>query len=113
MAEQLQETRAERAARNQSLFREVNERLEEVMSELKMFHEFVCECADTQCAETLSLTHDEYQSIRNGPIRFAVAPGHGLPEVESVVETTDRYAVVEKYGSAADAAARYHRRRDE
>ena len=36
--------RQARAARNQSLFRDVNERIEEAISKLTTFHEFVCEC---------------------------------------------------------------------
>jgi hypothetical protein len=102
------EERQERAARNQSLFREVNERLEEVMGELSMFHEFICECAEPECSEQLSMTHDEYEVIREHPARFAVMPGHVVSEVEQVVGgAPDRYVVVEKIERAAEIAAHF------
>ena len=97
--------RHERAARNQSLFREVNERIEEVMNTLTEFQTFVCECAKTDCAGQLGLTLDEYEQIRAHPARFAVAPGHVVPEVERVVkEAAGRYDVVEKIAKAAEVA---------
>ena len=41
------ESRPERAARNESLFREVNERIDSARSGVSpMFTEFMCECAD-------------------------------------------------------------------
>jgi hypothetical protein len=48
-------TRHERAARDQALFREVNEHLVDVMNASSMFHEFVCECASPDCAESIPL----------------------------------------------------------
>jgi hypothetical protein len=102
------EEQQERAARNQSLFREVNERLEEQISTLSMFHEFVCECANAECSENISLTHDEYEDIRGHPTRFAVKPGHIIPEVEHVVGgAPDRYVVVQKIEKAALIAAHF------
>jgi hypothetical protein len=88
------------------LFREVNERIEEAISKLATFHEFVCECAEVECSETTSLTADEYEEIRGHPARFAIKPGHDLPGVERVVAGEgDRYVVVEKIERAAEVAA--------
>ena len=112
MPEHVARDRAERAAINQSLFREVNERLEEVMSKLSMFHDFICECADPACTKTVSLTHDEYQTLRTSPIQFAVLPGHVLPDVERVVGANERYEIVEKVGRAGEVASGYARRGD-
>lgn len=47
------ETRRERAGRNQSLFREVNERIDDLAMGGKI--EFICECDDAECAELVSL----------------------------------------------------------
>ena len=47
------DARQERAARNESLFREVNERIGSTATKLSpMFTEFVCECADDSCSST-------------------------------------------------------------
>jgi hypothetical protein len=101
------EARQERAARNESLFREVNERIESAATKLgPMFTEFMCECADDTCFEYVSLTLEEYTSIRNsGPTYFVVSPNHTDPEVERVVDgEAGRYDVVQKVGAAAEVA---------
>ena len=101
------ESRHERAARNQSLFREVNERIGSSVTNLTpMFTEFMCECADDSCFEHVSLTSQEYSSVRKmGPVFFVVKPGHVYPDVEDVVGgEADRYEIVEKQGVAAEVA---------
>jgi hypothetical protein len=101
------EAQKERAARNESLFREVNERIEDAATKLSpMFTEFMCECADDECFERVSLTLVEYSSIReSGPTYFVVSIGHTDPEIERVVDgEADRYDVVQKVGEAAEAA---------
>jgi hypothetical protein len=97
--------RGERAAKNQSLFREVNERIEE-LDFFSSFFEFVCECADRDCTEHVPLTLEEYEDIRQGPNRFFVVPGHELADVEEVVDSSDRYIVVAKIGAGAAVARR-------
>jgi hypothetical protein len=101
------DARRVRAARNQALFREVNERIEELSasSDTSAPAQFVCECLDPGCAEKIPIPSAEYERIRRMPTRFFVAPGHQDPEVEAVVEKTDRYYVVRKIGIAADIAA--------
>jgi hypothetical protein len=96
-----------RAAENQSLFREVNERIEELnerFATMMPMSDWVCECADETCFETVSLTTAEYEAIRAHPARFPVLPGHELPEVETVVEANERFLVVEKRGAARRVA---------
>jgi hypothetical protein len=98
-----------RAARNQSLYREVNERIEDLNKRfdaaLSAGATWVCECADTECSEPMELTLGEYEELRSQPNRFAVLPGHVLETVEHVVATHDGYVVVEKVGPAATVAA--------
>ena len=101
------EARQERLARNESLFREVNERIEDAATKLSpMFTEFMCECADDKCFEYVSLTLEEYTSIRkSGPTYFVVKLGHRNSEIERVVGgAADRYEVVMKVGAAAEVA---------
>jgi hypothetical protein len=69
---------AVKAARNQALWREVNERIGAV-AETSRHMEFLCECADLDCTETLNLTVAEYERIRSSPVRFPIAIGHDSP----------------------------------
>jgi hypothetical protein len=46
------------------------------------------------------MTVHEFMAIHAAPNRFAVLPGHVLGDVEWVVETDERYWVVEKRPSA-------------
>jgi hypothetical protein len=93
-----------RAAQNQVLFRSINERAEE-LSNSGFFVSFVCECLKTDCIEHISMTHEEYEAVRAHPTRFFVVPGHVLPEVEKIIESNDRYMIVEKLGVAGEVAA--------
>jgi hypothetical protein len=94
----------ERAARNQSLFREVNERIED-LSTSASFVEFVCECAYSDCTQRINVTLEEYEEIRGDSNRFFVLPGHEMLEVEAVVDSAeDRYLVVSKLGGGAAVA---------
>jgi hypothetical protein len=95
----------ERAAKNQSLFREVNERIED-RADTATFIEFICECADRNCSELVSLTREEYEEIRAASNTFLLIAGHSVPEVEEMVEATDRYVVVAKVGAGRAVAER-------
>ena len=96
------ECREERLARNQVIFRTVNEAIEQKAVELGGLDEyqFICECSTADCFERISLTLQQYEHIRSAGVRFVVTPGHEDPEVELVVETMGPYSVVEKDGSA-------------
>lgn len=87
--------RKERFARNEAVFREVNERIEELTRESEWL-ELMCECGDPQCKEPLRLTVGEYERVRQEPTDFLVARGHVIPEIETVVEETERFEVVRK-----------------
>jgi hypothetical protein len=101
-----------KAARNQTLWREVNERIRaRVTAPGDM--EFLCECADLDCKKTLRLTLPEYDRIRSSPARFPTAFGHDVPQVEDVVEEKEHFVVVEKRGVAGEIAARLDPRAQE
>jgi hypothetical protein len=95
--------RLDRAARNQSLFREVNERLEAIAETFQDAAQttFVCECAELGCTEQVALSMDEYEAVRNDPNNFAVLPGHVYADVERVVRENERFVVVAKLHEAA------------
>jgi hypothetical protein len=90
--------REERVARNETLFREVNERIKQVNASLATVEQtdFLCECGDESCTEPVSLSMAEYEAVRAEPTRFVVVPGHAVPDMEQVVTSNRRYAVVVK-----------------
>ena len=104
------DTRNERLAKNESIFRNVNERVGEVAATFDLGQadttvEFVCECSDGACFDQIALTLPEYELVRASPVRFAVQLGHVDTAVEHVLETNERFVTVEKIGEAADTAA--------
>ena len=108
-----QSERQVRAARNQSLFREVNERLEGLAEAFQFIAEhttFTCECADQTCVAPMLMTIDEYEALRGHRNRFAVLPGHVYRDVEDVLDTTERFVVVQKIGAGAPIAERSYPR---
>lgn len=103
--------RNERAARYQSLFREVNERVVELEQDglQEVFRDgsgvyAVCECANSACHAPIELSVAEFKAIRSSPIRFLIKAGHEWPDVEDVVAEHDGYVVVEKIGQTGEIA---------
>jgi hypothetical protein len=90
--------REERIARNEAVFREVNERIKDVSEDVEAASttDFLCECGDPDCTEPVRLTPVEYEEVRRNPTHFVIVPGHSHPEVEVVVARNERFAVVEK-----------------
>ena len=96
-----------RAARNEALFREVNENiaeLEEAYGAQFLPPEFICECADDLCTEHMPVDVETYHRVRDNPRWFIVLPGHVDKSVETVVETYSGYVIVEKTGFAGEIA---------
>jgi len=99
--------REESIARNEALFREVNERIHDVPPEgpVPEHSGFLCECGDAACTETVMLSLEEYESVRADPMTFAVLPTHVAPDVEDVVARIDeRFVVVRKHPEEAAIA---------
>jgi hypothetical protein len=96
------EAREERLARNEVLFRSVNEAIEQQAIEFGGLdeYEFICECARTGCFDRISLTLKQYEHIRAEATRFFVVPGHEDIAVELVVEAQPGFLIVEKDGHA-------------
>jgi hypothetical protein len=90
-------SREDRIVRNEALFREVNERLEEIQESAAETFGVVCECGDAGCKEMLEVTTHEYRDVRAEPTHFLVIPGHEIPDVETVVERTTHFNVVRKH----------------
>ena len=94
----------DRFARNEAIFREVNERVADVVDSEARMTDFLCECGNLDCVEEISLTDAEYMKLRRNPATFAVVPGHAIEDVETVIEETDRFQVVEKHPREAAIA---------
>jgi hypothetical protein len=100
-----EDVRAIRAAKNEDLFREVNERIEEISTQTAdESFEALCECTDATCHEVVPLARTEYEAVRATGTRFVVVPGHDTPPIERIVKRSDRYWVIEKTGKAAKEA---------
>ena len=101
-------TRGKRAAKNEALFRDVNERIKALsLTQLDERSDVLCECCDPNCMETIQLTFGEYNDVRAEGTRFAIVPGHEDRSVERVLERRERFFVVEKTDpEAADESRR-------
>jgi len=97
--------REARAARNELLFRAVNEQIlqmtERFRAQLSDI-DIVCECADASCVGTIRIRAEEFVRIRREPATFFVLAGHEDTAVEDVVGNRDGYIVVRKPAVAAD-----------
>jgi hypothetical protein len=97
--------REARAAKNEALLREVNDRIQEVGTHLSVLPaddrlDFRCECGQPDCDSFVSLTVAEYEHVRRDNDRFAVVPGHEDPAIERVVEQGEQYLIVDKLPDA-------------
>ena len=99
-----QEERERRAARNQLLFRSVNEQIvsltERFQAEISDL-DLVCECVDSSCTGTLRLGLEEFGRIDRVKNAFLVLQGHEDRRVEDVVDTRNGYVIVRKRNLAA------------
>lgn len=103
----LMTSREARLAKNETLFRGVNERVREVRADEADSGEhiaFVCECGSETCVDEVELTVAEYEAVRAVSAQFVVKPGHEFPEVERLLMENDRYSVVEKHEEEAEIA---------
>ena len=96
-------------ARNQTIFREMNEWTREDEEQLVAggltTDIYLCECGDGACTAPILLTPIEYEAVRSEPTRFAIALDHENPEIDSVRAEYERYSVVDKtFGPAARMA---------
>ena len=88
---------AERVAKNEALFRDVNERIAESAQRFDSDEAgFVCECASASCTERVETSLDEYERVRADGARFLVRRGHEDERFERVVGERPRFRIVEK-----------------
>lgn len=93
----------EKRAVNEATFRDANERIRAAERELDPPLErvpYFCECDDVLCRETMQLTTDEYERIREGGATFGILRGHSSDG--EVVEEHEHYLVVRKTGDGGE-----------
>jgi hypothetical protein len=96
--------RKDRLARNEAIFREVNERIAEIAPSEEDSLEILCECGNASCDQRLRVTKSEYEQVRQRPTDFMVAHGHLIKAIETIVRETDRFEVVRKRPEEAGIA---------
>jgi hypothetical protein len=90
--------RTERLALNEALFRAANERMArwEERHRIEATELYFCECADPECREKVPLRESDYERVRSDSDHFFVVPGHEVIDLETVIESHDGWAVIEK-----------------
>jgi len=88
--------REARLAKNQALYREVNDRIATLTGNWWAGQRLliICECANTGCAEQVDVPLAEYQRVRKCPDWFLIKPGHITADAEQVIEQHDGYDIV-------------------
>jgi hypothetical protein len=100
--------RERRLGMNEAVFREVNERVEEIQETQEtntgLLH-IVCECSAVSCTERLSVPISEYERVRSDATHFLLQVGHEDPTVERMIENRGTYIIVEKEGMDVEEIA--------
>ena len=99
--------REKRLAHNEASFRSLNDSLgANVHARLSGSESnvpgFVWECGNAGCEDIIQVELSAYEDVRRDPCLFLVRSGHEVPDVEDVVQRTDRYIVVRKHEEVAD-----------
>jgi hypothetical protein len=93
-----------RAARNQSLFRAVNEKLRQLNESFEGLTDtfaIACECSHLHCVELIEIPADAYDEVRRSPRTFVVLPEHADTLIERITDEGREYAIVEVFAPAA------------
>jgi hypothetical protein len=103
------EADAIRRARNEVSLRKYNEHVEaKRMRTQPTTAQWVCECADENCGQPVTMSIAEYEAVRVEPTHFLVAASeeHVAPDIEYVVRRAPGYWVVAKTGVGAEISRR-------
>jgi hypothetical protein len=100
--------RVRRIGLNEAVFRQVNERIEELADTFGIGErlDLICECGNASCTSRIEMNHEQYEELRSDSTTFAVVTGHELPDVEEIVQRHESYDVVRKTAKEAKEVAR-------
>jgi hypothetical protein len=108
----MDETRRRRAE-NEAVFREVNERIEDLAATFGLDRglDLICECGDASCTKRIEMDRGQYEELRSDSTTFAVVCGHEISDVEEIIARHGSYFVVRKVADdAREVAERTDRR---
>ena len=105
------ELREERMAVNQTIFRAANEAIGRAGADGTKQVEFLCECGERSCLDSIQVPRDEYEAVRSNAACFVIARGHET-DGDQTVEERDGYTVAKKVGKAHDIAVERDPRAD-
>jgi hypothetical protein len=97
--ERMSDEQARRVGLNESIFRQVNEQigsLDRGFGTETPTMTVICECASGDSTEPLEIPVADYEMVRADSRHFVVVRGHEQPEFETIIDSNDRYDVVEK-----------------
>ena len=99
--------RDRRVGLNESVFREINERIEEVATtfEVRDALDLICECGNASCTSRIQMALEDYEKLRSDATTFAVVSGHEVLDIEEIVARNKTYEVVRKTDSDARKVA--------
>ena len=104
----MDDLQAQRIARNEARFRDLNERTvaatDELHGERQAECTVVCECALADCDAMITVPVKAYEAARAASERFLVLPDHVIVSAERAIEHGDGYWIVEKIGAGAIVA---------
>jgi hypothetical protein len=61
---------------------------------------YMCECANVYCNVSMDVSTEDIEVLHSVPGYYIILPGHEIPDVEHVVSTTEKYAIVVKDGAS-------------
>jgi restriction endonuclease Mrr len=96
--------RARRIGLNEAVFRQVNERIEDLADTFGLTNQkldLICECGNASCASRIEMDRQDYEALRSDSATFAVVSGHESLEVEEIVKRHPAYDVVRKRAGEA------------
>lgn len=73
---------------------------------------YFCECAQPECRKKVRLRQADYERVRSDSRRFVIVPGHELPDVETVIEQNEGWAIIEKAPEVTPTVEALDPRRD-
>jgi hypothetical protein len=100
--------RVRRIGLNEAVFRQVNERIEDLAETFDLGEklDLICECGDASCTSRIEIDRKEYEKLRSDSTTFAVVSGHEIRDVEEILERHETYDVVRKTAEDAKQVAR-------
>jgi predicted DNA-binding ribbon-helix-helix protein len=84
--------RDERVERTKVLYAQLNRKIAALLDDGSRV--FLCECGNPLCNEPIELDGDELPVLHSKDGFFAIMPGHQIPDLETVIRETPRYALV-------------------